>query len=165
MCNLINTHTHTHTHTHTTLIPPWEDQCEWHGMTRMTGPDCAVMCSFINTHTHTQGYHLRTPHSSIRKAWRLQTRIGSEGREGANWAAGRIGDGDGGEGRKGDANSDGDGDGAGTRTVSGGERTNVSWKRGQEWGRGGNGNGNEGGDLLTSTRRERGWGRGRKREQ
>ena len=22
-------------------------------MTRMTGPDCAVMCSLINTHTHT----------------------------------------------------------------------------------------------------------------
>ena len=27
------------------LIPPWEDQCEWHRMTRMTGPDCAVMCN------------------------------------------------------------------------------------------------------------------------
>ena len=37
MCNLINSHTHT------SLIPPWEDQCEWHRMTRMTGPDCAVM--------------------------------------------------------------------------------------------------------------------------
>ena len=23
-------------------------------MTRMTGPDCAVMCNLINTHTHTQ---------------------------------------------------------------------------------------------------------------
>ena len=23
-------------------------------MTRMTGPDCAVMCNFINTHRHTQ---------------------------------------------------------------------------------------------------------------
>ena len=33
-----------HTHTH---------QCEWHRMTRMTGPDCAVMCNLINTHTHT----------------------------------------------------------------------------------------------------------------
>ena len=40
------------TDTHT-LIPPWEDQCEWHRMTRMTGPDCAVMCNLINTHTHT----------------------------------------------------------------------------------------------------------------
>ena len=40
MCNLINTHTH-------------EDQCEWHRMTRMTGPDCVVMCNLINTHTHT----------------------------------------------------------------------------------------------------------------
>ena len=35
------------------LIPPWEDQCEWHRMTRMTRPDCVVMCNLINTHTHT----------------------------------------------------------------------------------------------------------------
>ena len=39
----------THTHTHT----PWENQREWHRMTRMTRPDCAVMCNLINTHTHT----------------------------------------------------------------------------------------------------------------
>ena len=26
-------------------------QCEWHRMTRMTGPDCAVMCNLINIHT------------------------------------------------------------------------------------------------------------------
>ena len=44
MCNLINTHTH-------------EDQCEWHRMTRMTGPDCVVMCNLINTHTHTHTMH------------------------------------------------------------------------------------------------------------
>ena len=37
MCNLINKYTHKHT---------------WHRMTRMTGPDCAVMCNLINTHTH-----------------------------------------------------------------------------------------------------------------
>ena len=48
MCNLINTHTHT-----VSLILLWEDQCEWHRMTRMTRPDCAVMCNLINTHTHT----------------------------------------------------------------------------------------------------------------
>ena len=47
------THTHTHIHTQVPLIPPWEDQCEWHRMTRMTGPDCVVMCNLINTHTHT----------------------------------------------------------------------------------------------------------------
>ena len=35
------------THTHT----QGEDQREWHRMTRMTGPDCAVMCNLINTHT------------------------------------------------------------------------------------------------------------------
>ena len=49
MCNLINTHTHTPS----IIDPPWEDQCEWHRMTRMTRPDCAVMCNLINTHTHT----------------------------------------------------------------------------------------------------------------
>ena len=29
-----------------------EDQCEWHRMTMMTEPDCAVISSLINTHTH-----------------------------------------------------------------------------------------------------------------
>ena len=29
------------------LVPPWEDQCEWHRITRMTGQDCAVMCNII----------------------------------------------------------------------------------------------------------------------
>ena len=69
MFNLINIHTYIHAYIHAyihtyihtymapfvvfdqrfslqvSLIPPWEDQCEWHRMTRMTGPDCAVMCS------------------------------------------------------------------------------------------------------------------------
>ena len=35
------------------IDPPWEDQCEWYRMTRMTGPVCAVMCNLINIHTHT----------------------------------------------------------------------------------------------------------------
>ena len=39
MCNLINTYI--------------EDQCEWHRMTRMTGPDCVVMRNLINTYIHT----------------------------------------------------------------------------------------------------------------
>ena len=39
---------------HTSLIPPREDQCEWHRMTRMTGPDCVVMCNLINTYIHTR---------------------------------------------------------------------------------------------------------------
>ena len=30
----------------------WEGQCEWHSMTSMTGPDCAVMFNLINIHTH-----------------------------------------------------------------------------------------------------------------
>ena len=52
-----NTHTHTHTHTSVapdqkfslkvSLIPSWEDQCQWHRTTRMTGSDCAVMCNLI----------------------------------------------------------------------------------------------------------------------
>ena len=47
MCNLINTYILV------SLIPPREDQCEWHRMTRMTGPDCVVMCNLINTYIHT----------------------------------------------------------------------------------------------------------------
>ena len=47
------THKRAHTHTHTSLIPPGEDQREWHRMTRMTGPDCAVMCILMNAHIHT----------------------------------------------------------------------------------------------------------------
>ena len=35
------------------LITPWEDQCEWHKRTRMTGPDCAVICNLINIYRHT----------------------------------------------------------------------------------------------------------------
>ena len=45
-------HTYIHTCIHTSLIPPWEDQCEWHRMTRMTGPDWTVMCNLINIHTY-----------------------------------------------------------------------------------------------------------------
>ena len=62
MCNLINIHTHTHT------LPPWEDQREWHRMTRMTRPDCAVMCNLINTHTHTrkQGGELKVLRAQVR---------------------------------------------------------------------------------------------------
>ena len=28
------------------------DQCEWHGITRTTGPDCAVMRNLITIHTY-----------------------------------------------------------------------------------------------------------------
>ena len=53
MCNLINIHTYIHTYIQVSLIPPREDQCEWHRMTRTTGPDCVVMCNLINTYIHT----------------------------------------------------------------------------------------------------------------
>ena len=59
-----NIHTHTHTHT-------WEDQCEWHRMTRMTEPDCAVMCNLINTH------HTHTHTHTQRKKCRKERRVGS----------------------------------------------------------------------------------------
>ena len=67
MCNLKNnTYIHTYIYDraglrgyvqfnkyiHTYMIPPREDQCEWHRMTRMTGPDCVVMCNLINTYIH-----------------------------------------------------------------------------------------------------------------
>ena len=39
------------------LIPPSEDQCERHIMTRMRGPDYAAMCNLINTHTHTHTHN------------------------------------------------------------------------------------------------------------
>ena len=48
MCNLINTHAHTHAR-------------EWHRMTRMARPDCAVMCNLINTHTHTHTHCIENP--------------------------------------------------------------------------------------------------------
>ena len=47
---------HAYTYIHT-LISPWEDKCEWHRMTRMTGPDWAVMvCNLINIHTYIHAY-------------------------------------------------------------------------------------------------------------
>ena len=70
-----NKYTHTHTHSYvqfnkyTHLIPPWEDQREWHRMTRMTRPDCAVMCNLINTHTHTH------THTQDQREWHRMTRM------------------------------------------------------------------------------------------
>ena len=46
-----------HTYIHTEVfVTSYIGQCVWHIMTRMTGPDCAVMCNLINIHTynHTQ---------------------------------------------------------------------------------------------------------------
>ena len=54
MCNLTNVHTYIYTCIYT--YAPWEDQCEWHIMTRMTGPDCAVMCNLLNIHTYIHTY-------------------------------------------------------------------------------------------------------------
>ena len=37
-------------------------------MTRMTGPDCAVMCNLINTHTHNKeaGGEHKVPRAQVR---------------------------------------------------------------------------------------------------
>ena len=40
-------------------------------MTRMTGPDCAVMCNLINTHTHT---HTHIPPWEDQCEWHRMTR-------------------------------------------------------------------------------------------
>ena len=40
-------------------------------MTRMTGPDCAVMCNLINTHTHT---HTLLPWED-QFQWHIMTRM------------------------------------------------------------------------------------------
>ena len=50
---------------HWSLNTPREDQCEWHRMTWMTRPSCAVMCNLINTHWSPLG---RTNASAIQ--WR-----------------------------------------------------------------------------------------------
>ena len=89
MCNLINTYIHTYIHTTYVLrgyvqfnkytyihtyIPPREDQCEWHRMTRMTGPDCVVMCNLINTCIHTY-IHTLIPPREDQCEWHRMTRM------------------------------------------------------------------------------------------
>ena len=61
------TYIHTHIQTYqVTLNPPREDRCEWHRMTRMTGPDCAVMCNLTNIHTYIHTYiHIHTAESTL----------------------------------------------------------------------------------------------------
>ena len=106
-------------------------------MTRMTGPDCAViMHNLIHTHTHTHTTRgMRAPDKLRSRgpmsvhAYLSEGVTGSKGREGVNRVRGRIrvgsgnGDGNGvGGGNGQDVNGDGDGDGAGPRT--GWRRTN-----------------------------------------
>ena len=74
----IHTYIHTryiHTYIHS-LIPPWEDQREWHRMTRMTRPDCAVMCNLINIHTCVHTYiHTYIPPREDQCEWHRMTRM------------------------------------------------------------------------------------------
>ena len=63
-----------YTYIQVSLIPPWEDQREWHRMTRMTRPDCAVMCNLINIHTyvHTYIHSKRTCEKNVEKKGLVQ---------------------------------------------------------------------------------------------
>ena len=63
---------------HRIITCPWADQCVWQRMTRMTGPDCAVMCNLINTHTHTHNVHPFCFHiSESGKSWEHAPRLGT----------------------------------------------------------------------------------------
>ena len=68
MCNLVNTHTLSKNCRSRESVSPlsrlirgfrnkyhW-DQCEWHRMTRMTGPDCAVM--YVCMYACMYGHHI-----------------------------------------------------------------------------------------------------------
>ena len=43
-----------------------QDQRKWHRMTRMTRPDCAVMCNLINIHTYIHTY-IHTRNSELKQ--------------------------------------------------------------------------------------------------
>ena len=58
-------------HKYVSLVLPWEDQCEWRRMTRMTGLDCAIRRNLINTHTHTHAHkhiHAHQTHTQHKDA-------------------------------------------------------------------------------------------------
>ena len=108
-----NKHTHTQTHTLNIVMfiidPPWENQCEWHRITTMTGPDCVFMCNLINTHRQ-----LRSQGPVSVQAHRIEGVTGFKSQEGANGVGVRIGVGGG--------NGDGHGVGGGNgnmKTVMG----------------------------------------------
>ena len=94
-------------------------------MTRMTGPDCAVMCNLINTHTHThthtQTYTLSHTHWQYNKYTYSLTHTHSSGNGNRNG--------------NGDGNGDGDGDGSGNGSGIGDGEENENGKgRGQKGG-------------------------------
>ena len=113
-------------------------------MTRMTGPDCAVMCTLINTHTHmhTQAH----AHTQRRRSGRERSGNGNgAGTEtGTTWLEtrgrtqdvndDRSGDGNESSGGDGKRNEGGDGNGTGTgyRRRSTKNCTNVVRRVGNE---------------------------------
>ena len=126
-------------------------------MTRMIGPDCAVMCNLINTHTHTHTAGTLIPHASpslqtgggacehptapfarpgvgTSASYRGGNRIRGAGR--SERGRGGIGVGGGNGDGNGDVDGQGDGDGAGAGT---GVEAN-------EGAQDGDGDGDEGGD-------------------
>ena len=122
MYHMINTLTHAHTHS---LIPPREDQCEWHRITRMSGPDSAVMRNSINTHTLTHTQNKRAQDGKEDRSGDgagTGTGMGTETRRQKQDGNG-DGSRDGNESSSGDGNGDEDGKGNGNKDRIGeGER-------------------------------------------
>ena len=67
------------------MIPPWEDQYEWHRITRMTGPDYAAMCNLVNTKTHM--HTLPTPLEELKAVVTEVEKSQIDDALGASWAA------------------------------------------------------------------------------
>ena len=54
------------------LIPPCEEQCEWHWMTRMTEPICAANYAQLNKYTDTHSVVQRKKYpKNISNMWKL----------------------------------------------------------------------------------------------
>ena len=89
-------HTYIHTYIHTYR----EDQREWHRMTRMTRPDCAVMCNLINIHTYIHGTSIRTkmlafssvaPYEAFRERGGIGLRRAARKEKSSGWEDGSTG--------------------------------------------------------------------------
>ena len=102
-------------------------------MTRMTGPDCAIMCNLVDIHTKNTHTHKLGPVH----AHRTEGVTGSKGREGTYGVGGRVrvggvnGDGNGVGGENGDGDGDEERGGAGTRT--GAEASEETQDLDEQW--------------------------------
>ena len=66
-------------HTRASLIPPWEEQCEWHRMATRGQTTINSINTHTRAHTHTH-YQVRYHH--FRERGKLDRRRSKEGREG-----------------------------------------------------------------------------------